>query len=656
MSLLDDQDNAVDTASSKDRRHSLSTSAHQRLAAALLADSYAFARVVAGHKDLVPAVHMPISYMACGLTDLLIETLDMPNLAGYVQRKLREEFRRRLNGVPWTTPEGRKIVDGLLNGDKTRPALINLRMSRRFFKSSVVTHAGVLYMATVDPNETIKITHAVDPKAEEFCEQIGRTILSDRYRELFPDRFPLNPKRDVSMHRITLAGRTISHPQTCIQASGYLTKEESAHYSIMLNDDLVTDLNSSPDALRDVMKYLKRRTGYFMPTKRIRLLEVGTKHDEEDDDTLFTTGKMSEECLTLRVPIEEHKTRLVNIMERGTPTCPELFPVEKINAEQIQVLTGDEDEDGYKVWFNQYLLSATGGNLRLFPAEVVDDPDRWWMGPFDHPNNNWARRGHYLVARYRRDRGGNPVGHTKCRSMACPGVWNQKSGELRDDWREHADIISFDPWAEFDRAMLVDPAWTDREHSDNWAVSVVGQDNEPIPVRYQLNTLSDSNGMEGWLNAIQYLDERYNPRVIGIDATATQDPMIENMLKTDKRLRRYQSRLVKIHHSTPKSKASRLQEGVAQPLNNYKFLLAPPYRDVNGADAFGGTMTRAELKMIKSTPRQIVRTDQDGIADSLSMAPAVLRASRRRTLIAPEDQRPTAVARRVHPILGLPLR
>lgn len=631
------QDDADAALVSRDRRRSMSVASHARLREVLLNDSYLFAKRICKHNDLVPSIHMPLSYLACGLTDRLIETLDMPTLDSYVTRKLRHELLRRR--IDWRTREGRDALDNLINGSMIRPAIVNVRMSRRFFKSSVITHAGTLFIATRDPNETIKITHAVDPKAWEFCEQIGRTVLSGTYRDFFPDRIPDGDhSKLVTQKKISLGGRTISHPQTTIQASGYLTKEESAHYSTFITDDLVTDLNSSPDLLREVLKYLKRQTGYYMVTRPIRRVEVGTKHDEDDDDTFFTTGRMADECLTIRVPIEEYEGRITNILARGKPTCPELFPREKIEAEQIHVLSGEEDDDGYRTWWNQYLLSATGGTLRLFQPEIVDDPDHWWIGPYEHPNKNWAKRGHYLIGYYRRDRGGLPIAKPDRKIF-------DKDGTLLDDWRKNAQIVSLDPWEDLNRAILVDPSWSGREDSDNWAVSAVGQDVDNV--RLQLQTLSATTGAEGWISALTTLDDIWHPRVIGFDGNASQDPIIQHLMRTDRRLRRIASRMVKVT-TNRRSKAVHMQEGVADPMAVYKFLLAPPFRE-NGVDKFGGNMTRTEMKGIKSTTKHAVKKDQDGIADSLAMSASVLRSARKKEAPRPEQR----VV--IHPVLGVPM-
>lgn len=586
---------------------------------------------------------MPLSYMACGLTDRLIETLENPKLDGYVTRALRRAFSVRFIGFggagvrPWNTPEGRAEIDLLINGSVMRPAILNFRLFRRLYKSSTITHGATLFIATNDPNKTIKITHAVDPMAWAFCQQIALTVLSGTYRDFFPDRIPDGDlSKLIGQKRITLGGRTISHPQTTIQAGGFNSKDEAAHYDTFVTDDIVTD-NSEISEIREVIKYMKRMTGFYMPTRAVRRLEVGTKHDEDDDDTFLST---IQHCFTLRVPIEEHEGKVTNILERGTPTCPEIFPSERITTEQDHVLSGDQDDDGYRVWWNQYLLSATGGTLRLFQPDVVDDPDRWWMGPYEHPNPNWQKRGHFLIARFRRDKQGKPL-----RNPKKPAIYGA-DGQLLADWRENAEIVSYDPWIDLDRAILVDPAWSEREFTDNWAVSCVGQDSEDV--KLQLETLSETSGIEGWIAALAYLDEIWHPRVIGFDGNATQDPFIQNLMKTDKRLRRIASRMFKVKQSN-QNKAIRLQEGVAEPLKVYRFLLAPPYRTKAGVDRFGGNITRQELKLIKSSPKRSVRTDQDGIADSLAMSGSVLRGARKAV------EAPVVVPRRpIDPILGVP--
>lgn len=612
----------------------------------LLSDSYLFTKKICKHHDLIPELHMPLSYAACGLTDRLIEVLDAKGFDSYVTQRFRAELWKR--GIrDWHTPDGWAAVDAALD-------FLNFRWFRGSFKSSTITHGAVTFLATVDPNFTIKITHAVDDKAWSFCEQIGATILSGTYRDFFPDRIPEgNLSKLITMKEITLGGRTISHPQTTVQASGYNTKDESAHYDTFFTDDLVNEGNSSPQELKGVNRWLRGLPGFYMPTRRIRRREVGTKHEEDDDDTFLTSKAMAQECLTIRVPIEEHDGPVKNVLQRGKPTIPQMYTPERITKLQRHVLSDETEPDGVRSWLNNYLLLSRSASGRLFPPSLVDDPDRWWLGPFVHTKASQHKMGRFIVARFRRDEEGNPIArrgcviarHTGGRNCACkPDGECKKAGGLLDDWRSNAAVVAYCPWKDLDRVALVDPAWASREDTtrtsdrdpDNWAVSAVGTD--PEMVGMQLETMSDTTGTEGWIEALAELDDFYRFRVIGFDASAMQDAVIKNLMVTDKRLRRLRSRMRAIRHAG--SKRAHMRAGLAEPLEMYTFLLRPDEE---------GNATRDELKGIRGMP-----SDKDGIADSLAMHRAVNKRSRSEKE-KHDDEAAAVNARRLDPILGIPV-
>jgi hypothetical protein len=579
--LFRDQQDAAASASSMSRRHAMSTEQFDRFRAFLLGDSYAFAQIICGHTDLVPQLHMPLSYVACGLTDKLRTVLDASGFDSYVTRKIRRELLKR--NIDWA-------VDASALDDQLD--FVNIRWFRGSFKSSTITHAATLFMATVDPNRTIKITHAIDEKAWEFCEQIGETVRSGIFRDIFPDRLPDNPNLEIGQKKITLGGRTISHPQTTIQAGGYTTKDTGGHYDTFITDDLVTEQNSSPNLLKGVHAWLRGMPGYYMQTRRVRRIHVGTKYDEDDDDKFLTSGKLESRCLTIRVPIEEYDTEITNILERGRPTIPQLYTKEKIQLLQDSVLSDERELDGARSWRCNYLLDAAAGGARLFPPSVVDDENRWWMGPYAYPKSEYPDR--FLVARYARDKEGRP--------LDVKGGIASESGLPRK-------VLTLDPWKDLDRVITVDPSWA--EGGDNWAVSVIGYDAEGVA--FQLETVSAESGMDGWIDALQEADKFYQPRVIGFDAHANQDAYITNLKRTDKRLARVRHRMVPIRHDGA-SKPMHIRAGLAEPLKMYRFLLDPSEL---------GTPTRDEAKAYKGDKNSV-----DGILDSLAMGTAVMRRKR----------------------------
>jgi hypothetical protein len=623
---LSDIDNAAETVASPDRRHALSTDGFARLQQFLLSDSYAFAQIVCGHNDLVPELHMPLSYAACGLTDKLIATLNASGFDSYVTRKLRRALWER--GIDWTTSEGRIALDKQLD-------FLNIRWFRGSYKSSCITHAGTTFMSVRDPNITAKITHATDEKAWEFCGQIGDTIRSGIFQDLFPDRVPQgNLNELVTQKRITVGGRTVSRPQTTIQAGGYLTKDIGGHYDLFVIDDLVMERNATPEHLKGVHTWLRNLTGYYInaPGVRVRRIHVGTKWDENDDDTYLTTGKMATRCLTIRVPIEEYEGEVVNILERGRPTIPQLYTTEKVSDLQAAVLNSDEDVDGARSWRCNYLLDAYAGGQRLFPASLVDDPDRSWLGPYVYPgaDKRPEYRDRFLVARYLRDAEGRPL-DKKDRPLDV---------KADADWRTKAKTRVYDPWRDLDRVMTLDPSWV--QGGNNWAVTAGGID--PEGVAFVLETRSGTDGMEGWIEAVADLDAIYRPRVIGFGAGGYQDPMVQNLLKTDKRLRRLRNRVVSIKEGNT-TKPARIRGGVAEPLRMYRLLLDRSEL---------GQATRDEMKAYKGDAKAV-----DGILDSLWMIFAV--AKRKRTPEEREESARLAMEadkrrrRQIDPALGVPV-
>ena len=618
---ISDVENGHQAVTSRQRWNSMSTEQRERLRAMLLSDSYAFTYIICGHTDLVPELHMPLSYMVCGLTGKLAYVLSQSGFNSYVTRKLRAELFTR--EIDFTTGEGIAQLDTLLEH-------VNIRWFRGSYKSSCATHGGGCFIATSDPNETIKITHAVDPKAWEFCSQIGATILSGTYRDIFPDRVPEEPNLNVTQTRINLGGRTISHPQATIQAYGYKTKDTGAHYSTFIFDDLVVGGkggNATPAELPGVRSHLRGLTGYYMRTRRIRRIHVGTKWAEDDDDAFLTSGERAKLFLTIRVPIEEHGADVVDIFQPGAPTVPQLASDKQIHAIKVSTID-DVDGDGAFEYRCNYLLDVAAAGGRMFSSELVNDGTRWWAMQL-HPSREQREQGKFLVMRYRRD---------KANKLIPLKAWT--GAENHPDRFER---LRFDPWRDLDVTFTLDTSWSDG--GDNWALSCTGDDFERV--RFQLETRSGHDGVEGWIEALLEMTTStagrpaWRPRVIGFDNGGIQDAAIKKIIQLEPRLQKIKHLFVGIPHSNT-SKRSRIRNFVAEPFKSYRLLIAPDAK-----------ATRAEMIAYKGDPKAT-----DGILDSLAMAPAT-----HRTVLSPEQRRErdaktrAAEARRdrfIEPMTGIP--
>ena len=617
-SFLSDVEDGSSSTHSRDRWNAMSTGQRDRLRLFLESDSYAFTHIIGGHADLVPELHMPLSYMVCGLTDKLIFSISQSGFDSYVTREIRKQLWDR--EIRFDTPEGREQVDQCLN-------LINIRWFRGSYKSSTCTHGGATFMATLDPNETIKITTAIDDKAWELCEQIGKTILSGVYNDIFPDRVPTgDTKKSITMKTIELAGRTGSHPQTTINAFGYRTKDIGAHYSTFIFDDLVVGGpggNATTAELPGVHAHLRGLSGYYMNTRRIRRVHVGTKWDENDDDAFLTSGKLAKSCLTIRVPIEEYDHPVENLSERGKPTIPQIKDEKKIQALFDETITSETGLGAWE-WRCNYLLDVSAGGGRLFSQALVDDPERAYkLVPL--PLDQVARRrlGHQLVSRFARTSEGVRIE---------VNGWNGAP----DDPSRWTRLI-MDPWKHMDRVLTLDPSWS--KGADNWACSCTGDDH--FAVRYQLETQSGDGGLDEWVDALPEMVEFWKPRIIGFDKNAMQDAMIANMLKTDRRLRKIRHLFVGISAKNL-TKYSRINAFVAEPLKMYRLLLHPTDAE-----------SRAEMVAYKGDKKAV-----DGILDSLAMAQAVhvkrTSPEQREELMARLKARNAAIEASIDPYTGIP--
>jgi hypothetical protein len=577
--------------------------AHKRF---LLSDSFAFTCVVCRHDDLIPEYHAPVSYAFTHSTDQLIRTLNDPAYDSYVTQQIKAQLREK--AIDWNTPRGASALDALLD-------MVDIRLYRGWFKSSVCTHGGGTFIATKDPNRTIWIVSSSDPNAYAFCGQIGETILSGIYKDLFPDRVPeANINEEITNSRIRLAGRTISHPQVNIEADGYVTKRTSAHFDTKILDDLVVKENSGDAFIPGVKAFLANLPGFDMETKRNWQRNVGTIWAENADYEFMTKGRLAAHVLSIFVPIETYPNGLPeNMLVRGTPTCPKLADKEKIQRKQDSIL--NDEKEGPLAWRRNYWLNARDGGDALFPDHVIDDVDRrYWI--VAHPKK--AER--YMVVRWARDE---------------EGRIKEKDGKPL--------ALKFDPWADLDRVMLIDPAWEDG--GDNWAVTIEGWDSQGY--RFQLETRAGETGQEGWLDAAYALDKEWRPRTIGFDGAAYQDKAVQNLMRTDPRLRTLRSRMVKVPHNN-QSKPYRIKQGVAEPLKMCKLVLAP-----SSPDRLGGVAAREEMRLYRGNPKF-----SPGILDAMAMAPAV---ARRRTGTADEQKRKEEIARRnaaykqsLDPITGVP--
>lgn len=502
----------------------------------VLEDPYAFAQIVCGHTDLSLETHRPLIYLAAGCGDKLIDLLDDDSLQSFTVRHLRKRFLTA--GANWRTETGRQRFFELLD-------FVNIRVFRGAAKSSAITHAVTLWKSTRDPNLSQVIISNSEKNAIRFSKQIRMTILSDTYKALFPERVPTNPNLDMTEAVIRLGGRTRPDREASIMAFGYKSGLVGWHFDEFNFDDLVGEENSSPTELEGVRDFLGNVTGLYNPGKKypIRRRHVGTRYDEEDDDAfLRRTGKF----INVDIPIEYYpQGRADDITRRGTPTCPEWKDALAIESLQRDTL-GDLTKGAW-FWRANFLLDPSAGGGRLFTSELIESC--LWL-PVEKEENGRTR--HYMA---------RPIYDPTTKEPLY-----DKGGKQR---------YGFTAISAMKAVLGVDQAISMEDASDEWAVCVLGEDSSGVC--FEIETRS-GHGYEYMLDTILTLNDKYHPRVIGLEKGGMQDTT-HFWLNRESRFGRLRGKVVPIPHNN-KSKEWRLMNGIAEPMRMKRLYLNPKSVDL----------------------------------------------------------------------------
>lgn len=550
------------------------------------ADSFFFARVICGHRELTEDLHMPLMYVDIDQIDKLIGVLSNPRFDGYYTvQQIKKELNRHEVFAPWSRIEVKQRMRELFT-------LVNVRVARGFGKSTSLTHAKRLWKMVRDPNLTSAlITNADDPKAHDFCKQIRATILTPLFAAVYPDRVPSDLKM-LTESRLSLAGRTIPDMEPCFMAFGHKTAPTGYHFDDLDFDDLVARENRSVLELAAVVDFLTNVSGLYKPGIRRPICRAhrGTRWDEEDDDAEVRKIKR---CFTINVPIWVRDTPTENIRMPGRPTAPMWKDLKAILALQEEVLSNPDE--GALAWRCNYELDPTIAGGRIFSAALVDAStwtpctDPKIIGKPRHPGSKL----HPNMPPDRMIRTEWPA-RVK-RDDKNEKIVNKESGRYM--------MIAFDP----DKLYIVtvcDQSFT--EDGDEWAVGTVGMDQYGF--RFVLE-ISTGHGVEAMLDKVEMHRLVWRPRKIGFEEIAAQH-VIELVVKLGKKYRALRGFIESIPHKN-KIKEWRIRNYVAEVMKMGRLLLNP--HDIE---------TKREATMYKPGPKA-----KDNRLDVLAMAEVMIQRS-----------------------------
>jgi hypothetical protein len=396
-------------------------------------------------------------------------------------------------------------------------------MYRGSGKSSIGTHSTLLWYATNNPNETIALMSVNDDGAHMFCRQIRDTMLSELYRQFFPERVPEGDiKKLLTEERLWFGGRNIPHPQWTVEARGFTSSWARTHFNRVFTDDIVTEANCNPSDLRRVHRNLGNLLGLEMPKVPMARHHLGTVYDEFDDHWYLS---QLEDCLSILVPIEIYPNGTPETLnERGVPTNPEWHPEAEVER-KFKAVCGDPNEGPLSYRRNFWLDPTAGLGDRLFPPKLV----------------NGSR--YSLVKR----------GEAVC---------IQRAGD--DD-----KPVVVDPHRDLFIALGIDPSFS--VTGDEWAITALGMDREGFA--YQLETVS-GKGWDALVSFMRVMLSRWNPSVAGFERAGAQEQNFKTLLEYDKFFIKY-ARLFKAVSHDNAGKDWRIIQRVRDPMSLGKLFTNP---------------------------------------------------------------------------------
>lgn len=137
--------------------------------------------------------------------------------------------------------------------DRRYPRLMTLE-PRHTYKTTLYTKAYPIWRLLEDTNLRILLTSAVSENVQNFLSEIsGHLLRNTRLIELWQAQYhkaPLSPLAEKKK-KITLATRTVNHSEPSIAAIGALANIVSAHYDLIIVDDLCNEEDRESPAIRE---------------------------------------------------------------------------------------------------------------------------------------------------------------------------------------------------------------------------------------------------------------------------------------------------------------------------------------------------------------------------------------------------------------------
>jgi predicted phage terminase large subunit-like protein len=243
--------------------------------------------------------------------------------------------------------------------DKRYPRILTLE-PRHTFKTTVYMKAYPIWRLFENTNLRILLASAVSENVQNFLSEIsGHYLRNERLLELYQAKYhkrPLSPLAEKKK-KITLATRTINHAEPSIAVIGALGNLVSAHYDLIIVDDLCNEEDrESPTIRGKKQRWFQDLFSVLSPHGEMIL--VGTRWHFDD-----VYGYIDKK-LNPALPTDfKFKTRIESCyLEDGvTPRFPKILSASRLNALKI--------EKGPLLFACNYLNNPMSEEAQIFHLE-----------------------------------------------------------------------------------------------------------------------------------------------------------------------------------------------------------------------------------------------------------------------------------------------
>ncbi len=243
--------------------------------------------------------------------------------------------------------------------DARHPRVLTLE-PRHTFKTTVYMKAYPIWRLFENTNLRILLASAVSENVQNFLSEIsGHYLRNDRLIQLYQAKYhkrPLSPLAEKKK-KVTLATRTVNHAEPSIAVIGALGNIVSAHYDIIIVDDLCNEEDRESPTIREKKKrWFQDLFSVLSPHGEMIL--VGTRWHFDD-----VYGYIDKK-LNPALPADfKFKTRIESCyLEDGiTPRFPKILSAPRLDALKI--------EKGPLLFACNYLNSPMSEEAQIFHLE-----------------------------------------------------------------------------------------------------------------------------------------------------------------------------------------------------------------------------------------------------------------------------------------------